>query len=346
VWAEGIVDFLPRAEFLVKFLDGFGFLVEEMVELLVVGAVGALDEGVVLGSARIGKYVFFLDAGLIEEACVFASVIALELGDGEGESAAAFAKERFGGLGGCGGESAKDPQACASVDGGELIDFRAVGEAQVLGVCLDEGAGEGFPQRLVGALALAGDTAETLFPLLREEEVVLSKYPSESGGRKADAVALLQEDSKLVLAPGGELLTKGDDLVKDAWRQRRGACALGASGAVFEGGKVSGIETAEPVEEGGARDVEMAAGKGGVSTSGKVVLHPAEAPRGVRGERREPPEAVKASRKSGQLHKGLLGKPLEYRTRIGGISLAPLRFARLIPPCPHVQHVSEPGHGR
>ena len=182
VRSDGVVRFLPRTQFSVENLDAFGLFLKEMIKLVVIGFVGAFDKGVLLGRAGVGEAVGTVGACLVKEAEELAAVVGLDVLEREGEGAAGFFEEAFGGAGAGGRERAEDPQAGAGVDGGELEDLGAVGEAQVLGVHLDEGAGEGFPQGLVGALSLALEAAEAFFSALREEEVVLFEETAEGGG--------------------------------------------------------------------------------------------------------------------------------------------------------------------
>ena len=306
VGSDGVVDFLPAAHFLVEILDAFRLLVEEMVELVVIRFVGALDKGVLLGRARVGEDVLFLDAGLVEEAEELRTVVALDVSDGERQAAADLVEEAFGGFraGGCIGT--KHPQACAGVDGGELEGFLSVGEAKVLGVHLDEGAGKGLFEGFVGAFALALKAAKALFASLGKEEVVAFEEAAEGGGREADLVALFEKDGKFVLAPSGKLAAEGDDPIDDVGRERRGAGAAGTLGAIFERGQVLGAEAVEPLVEGARGDGEVAAGKAGVLGVGAVEVEPLEAALGLAGKGVDSVETVKGAGNSRELHGVLL----------------------------------------
>jgi hypothetical protein len=293
--SNGVVGFLPGAEFSVELLDAFRLLVEEVIELLVVGAVGALDEGVLLGRAGVGEAVGVVRAGLVEEAEELAAVVGLDMLDREGKGAAGFFEEVLCGAGAGGGEGADYSQPGAGIHGGELEGFGAVGEAQVFGVHLDEGAGESFPQRLGRALTLALEAAEALFPALREKEVVLFEETAEGGGGEADAVFLLKQDGEFVLAPSGKALTEGHHLVHCALGQRGGPDAVGAPGAIFEGGDVLGAEAVEPLVEGARGDGEVAAGESGVLAVSVVEVEPLEAALSMPGKGMAPAQPVKGS---------------------------------------------------
>ena len=206
VGSNGVVRALPRTQFVVEFLDGFRLLVEEMVELLVVGAVRSLDEGVLFRGAGVREAVGVVRAGLVKEAEELAAVVGLDMFDREGKGAAGFLEEALCGAGAGGGEGAQHSHAGAGIDGGELEGFGAVGEAQMFGIHLDEGAWEGFPGVLGRALTLALEAAETFFPGLGEEEVVPFEETAEGGGGERDAVVSLQQDGEFVLAPGGKAL--------------------------------------------------------------------------------------------------------------------------------------------
>jgi hypothetical protein len=237
VGPEGVIDVLPAAEFLVETGGVFGFHFKEMVELIVVGFVGAFDEGVFFGRVGVGEEVGNAEllGGLIEVQEKLAAVIGLEVSDREGEGEQDLFEEALGGFRRGGGRGPEDAQAGAGVNGGELIDLRAVTETQVLGVHLDQGAGESLFEVPGRALAFAPQAAEALLSRFGEEETVLFEKASEGGGRKPYAMPGFEQDGKLVLAPGGELPAQGEDGVHRALRQRGGPDAAGASGAVFEG---------------------------------------------------------------------------------------------------------------
>jgi len=161
----------------------------------------------------IGEEVWcFSGAGLIKEAEELGSVIGVDVLDGEGESAPDLIEEALSTPGGGGGVCSEDACACAGIDGGELVDLCAVGEAQVFGIHLDQGARRGLVEGPGRAFSLAFEAAEIFFPGFGREEVVLFDDASDGGGGEGDVVLLFQEDGDLVFAPGGELLSKGDDL--------------------------------------------------------------------------------------------------------------------------------------
>jgi hypothetical protein len=154
----------------------------------------------------------------------------------------------------------------------------------VLGVHLNEGAREGFPQRLGRTLALAFETAEAFSAGFGKEEVMLFEETAEGGRREADAVALFKQDGEFVLAPGGEALAQGHHLIHRGLRQGGGADAAGASGAVFERGQVLGVEAVKPLVEGAWGDGKVAAGKACVLAVSVVEVEPVEAALGIPGK--------------------------------------------------------------
>jgi hypothetical protein len=75
VGADGVVGFLPAAQFLVELLDAFRLFLKEMIKLVVIGFVGAFDESVLLGRAGVGEAVGVVRAGLVKGAEELAAVV-------------------------------------------------------------------------------------------------------------------------------------------------------------------------------------------------------------------------------------------------------------------------------
>jgi hypothetical protein len=304
---NGVVGSFPLAEFLIKFSHGLRFFFEEMVELVVVGFVASFDEAVLFGAMRVGEEVGErVGAGLIEEAEEFGAVVGVEVLEFEGEGGFNLGEEAFGGLGGGGGIGAQHAEAGAGVDRGELVDFGAVGEAEVFGIELEEGAGSGLVEGLGGALTLAVEAAQVFLPGLGEEEVVAGDYASEGGGGKGEAVPGFEEDGELVFRPGGEFPAESDDLLDRGLGQGRGSEAMGFSGAVFEGGEIAGVEAVEPFVEGSGREGEVAAGEASVAVVGGVEVDPGEAALGLGGKLEVAGQVVESALKAKDTHGDLL----------------------------------------
>jgi len=282
---DGVVGAFPRPEFLIKFGHGLRFIFEEVIELVIVGFVASFDQAVVLGAMGVGEEVREgVGASLIEGAEEFGAVVGVEVLEGEGEGGFNLGEEAFGGLGGGGGVGAEDAESGAGIDGGELVDFGAVGEAEVFGIELEERAGSGLVEGLGGAQALAVEAAQVFLPGLGEEEVVAGDDASEGGGGKGEAVPGVQEDGELVFGPGGEFPAESDDLLDRGLGQGRGSEAMGFSGAVFERGEIAGVEAAEPLVEGSGGEGEVSAGEAGVAVVVGVEVEPGEAALGLGGK--------------------------------------------------------------
>ena len=248
---DGVVGAFPLAEFLIEIGHGLGFFFEQVIELVIIGFVASFDQAVVLGAMGVGEEVRDrVGAGFFKEAEELGAIVGVKVLEGEGEGGFNLSEEAFGGLGGGGGVGAEDAESGAGIDGGELEDFGAVGEAEVFGIELEEGAGSGLVEGLGGALTLAVESAQVFLPGLGEEEVVAGDDASEGGGGKGEAVPGFEEDGELVFRPGGEFPAESDDLLDGGLGQGRGSEAMGFSGAVFEGGEIAGVEAAEPLVEG------------------------------------------------------------------------------------------------
>lgn len=217
---DRVVDLLPLAQFLIEFGHGLGFFFEEMIELIIVGFMRTFDQAVLFGGMGVREKVGDgIGAGFVEEAEELGAVVGVEVLEGEGEGVSDLGQESLGGFGGGGGIGAEDAESGAGVGGGELEDFGAVGEAEVLGIELEEGAGSGLIKVLGGALALSVEAAKVFLPGFGEEEVIAFEEASDGGGGEGDAVALVEEDGEFVFRPGGELFSEGDDLVHRGLRQ-------------------------------------------------------------------------------------------------------------------------------
>jgi hypothetical protein len=307
---DGVVDSFPLPEFLIEFGHGSRFFFEEMIELVVVGFMRAFEEAVVLGTMGGGEKVREgVGAGLFKEAKEFGSVVGVEVLEGEGEGVLDLGQEALGGLGGGGGVGAEDAKPGAGIGGGELEDFGAVGEAEVLGIELEEGAGSGLIKVLGGALALSFEAAKVFLPGFGEEEVIAFNEASDGGGGEGDSVLALEEDGEFVFRPGGELFSEGDELVHRGLRQEGRADAAGSAGAVIEGGEIAGVEAVFPLVEGSGGDGKVSAGEAGVVIVGVVEVHPLEPTFGVGREVVLGGEPVKGFGESEETHGDLLWRP-------------------------------------
>jgi len=305
--ANRVVNAFPLPEFLIEFRHRLRFFFEQVVELLVIGFVASFDQAVVLGAMgvreEVGKRV---GAGFFEEAEELGAVVGVEVEEGEGEGGFNLGQEALGGFGGGGGVSAEDAEASAGVHGGELIDFGAVGEAEVFSVELEEGAGSGLVNLAWGAQTLAVEAAQVFLAGFGEEEVVAGDNASDGGGGEGEAVALLEENRELVFGPGRELFSEGDDLFHGVLRQGRGAEAFWPSGAVFEGGEIAGVEAGLPLVEGSGREGEVPAGEAGVMVMGVVEVKPGEAALGGGGKAEVSGQMVERAREGKDTHGDLL----------------------------------------
>lgn len=307
VRADGVVDFFPLAEFLIEFRDGLGFFFEEMIELIVVGFVASFEEAVVFGRMGVGEEVGCgFSASFFEEAEELGAVVGIEVLEGEREGVSDLGQEAFRGLGRVGGVGAEHADPGAGIDGGELVDFGAVGEAEMLGIELEERAGSGLVKGLGGTQTGSVEAAQVFLPGFREEEVVAANDASEGGGGEGEAVALVEEDGELVFGPGGELFTEGDDLVHGSLGKWGGAQVLGPSGAVFEGSEVAGVEAVEPEVEGGGGEGEVPAGETGVAVMGVIEVDPGEAALGLGGKVEVAGQVVESALKAKDTHGNLL----------------------------------------
>jgi hypothetical protein len=310
VRTDGVVDSFPLPEFLIEFGHGFRFFFEQVIELVVVGFVASFEEAVFLGAMGVGEEVGkSIGTGFVEEAEELGAVVGIEVLEGEGEGVSDLGQESFRSLGGGGGGGAEDAEAGAGVHRGELEGFGAVGEAEVFGIELDQGAGSGLVEILGMALALEFEAAEVFFAGFGEEEVVLLDEAAEGGGGEDDPVPVLEEHGELIFGPGGELFAEGDDLVHGGLGEGRGADAVGSAGAVIEGGEVAGVEAAEPLVEGGRGDGEVSAGEAGVAVVFAVEVEPGEAALGGRGKGAVKRKVVEGSGEAENTHGVLLGRP-------------------------------------
>ena len=150
--ADGVEGAFPGLEFQIEFGDRLRFFFEEVIELVIIGFVASFDQAVVLGAMGVGEEVRDrVGAGFIKGTEELGAVVGVEVLDGEGEGGLNLGEEELGGFGGGGGVGAEDAESGAGIDGGELVDFGAVGEAEVLGIELEERAGSGLVKGLGGA---------------------------------------------------------------------------------------------------------------------------------------------------------------------------------------------------